>query len=83
MILFRYELAGAGWADAHLSDGTASVEIPASYTSVMRFVDLVDAIQSLFTTNSAECVWQEELRRSEMDFFAEGRFNRNPGRVVE
>jgi len=59
MISFRYELEGAGWADAYLSDGTNSATIPASYLcDALR--DLVDAIQSLFTTDSAECVWQEE-----------------------
>jgi hypothetical protein len=31
MISFRYELEGAGWADAYLSDGTNSATIPASY----------------------------------------------------
>jgi hypothetical protein len=59
MISFRYELEGAGWADAYLSDGTNSATIPASYLcDTLR--DLVDAIQSLFTADSAECVWQEE-----------------------
>jgi hypothetical protein len=59
MISFRYELEGTGWADAYLGDGTDSATIPASYLcDALR--DLVDAIQSLFTTDSAECVWHEE-----------------------
>lgn len=59
MILFRYELAGSGWADAYLSDGTNSTEIPASYIcDALR--ELVDAIWSLFSANRSECVWQEE-----------------------
>ena len=71
MILFRYELAGAGWADAYLSDGTTSVEIPASYLcDALR--DLVDAVQSLFTTNSAECVWQEEPGEAKWIFLRKG-----------
>jgi hypothetical protein len=42
-----------------LSDGTNSATIPASYLcDALR--DLVDAIRSLFTTDIAECVWQEE-----------------------
>lgn len=59
MILFKYELEGAGWADAYLSDGTTTAQIPASYIcDALR--DLVDAIQSVFTTTTAECVWEEE-----------------------
>ena len=59
MISFRYELQGAGWADAYLGDGTTTTTVPASYLcDALR--DLVDAIQSLFTTNTAECVWLEE-----------------------
>ncbi len=70
MISFRYELEGGGWADAYLSDGTNSATIPASYLcDALR--NLVDAIHSLFTTDSAECVWQEEPGE------AKWRFSRN------
>lgn len=59
MISFRYELTGSGWADAYLSDGINSAEIPASYLcDALR--ELVDAIWKLFSANRSECVWQEE-----------------------
>lgn len=59
MISFKYELEGAGWADAYLSDGTTTTQIPASYIcDALR--DLVDATQSVFTTTTTQCVWEEE-----------------------
>src|SRR5258708_6131386 len=59
MVTFRYELEGVGWADAYLSDGESSAQIPASYLcDALR--DLVDAVQSLFTADTATCFWQEE-----------------------
>lgn len=73
MISFRYELEGAGWADTYLSDGASSATIPASYIcDALR--NLVDAIQSLFTTNSAVCIWQEEPGKIKWLFSKTGDF---------
>ena len=59
MIQFTYRLKGAGWAVAAIGDGQTEVTFPASYLcDALR--DFVDAVQSLFTTGSAECIWEEE-----------------------
>jgi hypothetical protein len=59
MIRFSYQLRSHGWAIATISDGQIQKTFPASYLcDALR--DFVDAIQSLFTTSSADCVWQEE-----------------------
>ena len=59
MISIRYELDRAGWADAHLSDGVSGVTVPASHVCD-ALLGLVDAIQALFVTDTAECIWIEE-----------------------
>lgn len=59
MIRFTYRLGGAGWATATVADEQAEVMFPASYLcDALR--DFVDAVQSLFVTTTAECVWEEE-----------------------
>ncbi len=59
MIQFTYRLEGAGWAEATVSDGQTCVSIPASYIcDALGY--LVAAVQSLFTSDSAEWAWQLE-----------------------
>ncbi len=59
MIRFTYRLKGAGWAVASVGGEHGEISVPASYLcDALR--DLVDAVQSLFTTASAECLWEEE-----------------------
>jgi hypothetical protein len=59
MIRFAYRLGGAGWATATIADEEKEITVPASYLcDALR--DFVDSVQSLFTTATAECVWEEE-----------------------
>jgi hypothetical protein len=59
MIHFIYQLKSHGWALATISDGQTEVTFPASYLcDALR--DFVDALASLSTASSAECMWQEE-----------------------
>jgi hypothetical protein len=72
VISFRYELQGAGWADAYLTEGKVTAEVPASYIcDALR--DLVDAVQSLFTTDKADCVWLEEPGEARWHFHRTGK----------
>lgn len=59
MVTFRYELAGFGWADAFLSDGTNSVEIPASYICD-ALGDFSEAVVRLLSEDRSACGWLEE-----------------------
>ncbi|MEQ1948085.1 MAG: hypothetical protein ABL995_12900 [Bryobacteraceae bacterium] len=59
MVSFRYEMAGYGWADAFLSDGTKTVEIPASYICD-SLGDLTKAVVTLFSEDRSGCGWLEE-----------------------
>jgi hypothetical protein len=62
MIHFDYQLKSHGWAVAVVSDEHTEVSLPASYLcDALR--DFVDAVQALFTTESAECTWEEEPGR--------------------
>jgi hypothetical protein len=55
----QYRLIKAGWAAATISDETAEIVVPATYLcDAIR--DFVDAVQSLSTTKTAECVWMQE-----------------------
>ena len=59
MISFSYRLTGSGWAIAELSDEKHEVRIPASYLcDALR--DLVIAVESVFSAESSECLWEEE-----------------------
>ena len=59
MISFSFQLTGSGWAVAELNDEKSSARIPASYLcDALR--DLVAAVESVFSAESAECFWQEE-----------------------
>lgn len=59
MIRFDYQLQSHGWAVAVVGDEHAEVSVPASYLcDALR--DFVDAVQSLFTSEGAECIWEEE-----------------------
>ena len=59
MILFTYRLSGAGWAVATIANERSAMSIPASYLCD-ALGDFVDAVQSLFDSNYAECLWEEE-----------------------
>ena len=62
MIRFDYRLRSRGWAVAVVGDENAQVSVPASYLcDALR--DFVDAVQSVFTTDGAECIWEEEPGR--------------------
>jgi hypothetical protein len=59
MIHFTYRLSGTGWAVATIANEQTEMTVPASYLcDAVR--DFADAVQSLFTMNSTECVWEQE-----------------------
>ena len=59
MIRFNYRLQSHGWAVAVVGDEHTEVSVPASYLcDALR--DFVDAVQSLFTSETADCSWEEE-----------------------
>jgi hypothetical protein len=59
MMSFTYQLTSSGWALATIANGQAEMKIPASYLcDALR--DFVDAVRSLFVTDRAQCVWEEE-----------------------
>jgi len=60
MILFTYKLTGSpGWALATIANERSEMKVPASYLcDALR--DFVDAVQSLFATDSAQCMWEQE-----------------------
>ena len=59
MIRFDYKLRSRGWAVAVVANRGSEIAIRASYLSdALR--DFVDAVQSLFATETAKCVWEEE-----------------------
>jgi hypothetical protein len=59
MVSFRYQLTGSGWALATLANEQSEMKIPASYLcDALR--DFVDAVQSLFIADGAQCVWEQE-----------------------
>jgi hypothetical protein len=82
MISFRYELEGAGWADAYLSDGTNSATIPAScLCDALR--DLVDAHPEPIYDRYCRVRLAGGTRRSEMAFLPERRIGSASGGKVE
>lgn len=59
MISFTYRLTGSGWALATIANEQSEMKIPASYLcDALR--DFVDAVQSLFVADSAQCMWEQE-----------------------
>jgi hypothetical protein len=63
------------WAYARLSDGEKELVSTASYSPLDALRDLVDAVQSLQATETADCCWSQEpgelhwtFRRSGQDF---------------
>jgi hypothetical protein len=59
MIRFDYQLRSHGWAVAVFANEGSETSVRASYlTDALR--DFVDAVQSLFIAEAAECVWEEE-----------------------
>jgi hypothetical protein len=72
MIDFTYRLTGAGWAVATIGNERTEMTVPASYLcDAVR--DFVDAVQSLFLTNSAECIWEQEPGAVRWEFRRNGR----------
>jgi hypothetical protein len=67
MIQFSYRLKGAGWAVATIGDGQTDESFPVSYICD-ALGDFVAAVQSLFTTDSAECVWELEPGQTKWRF---------------
>lgn len=68
----------SGWAFAYLSDGSQELTVTGPYSPVDVLRDLVDAVQSLQATESAECCWSQEpgelhwnLRRNGKDIEVE------------
>jgi hypothetical protein len=59
MIDFAIRLESHGWALATVRDGPSQTTVLGSYLSdALR--DFVDAVQSVSTTSTAECAWQQE-----------------------
>jgi hypothetical protein len=59
MISLTYRLTGSGWALATIANEQSEMKIPASYLcDALR--DFVDAVQSLFVADSAQCMWEQE-----------------------
>jgi|SRR5215469_1340700 len=50
----------SGWAYARLSDGDKELVITGPYSPVDVLRELVDAVQSLQTADSADCCWCQE-----------------------
>jgi len=50
----------SGWAYARLSDGDKELVVTAPYSSIDALRDLVDAVRSLRTADSADCCWLQE-----------------------
>lgn len=72
MIQFTYRLMGAGWAAATISNELTEITVPASYLcDAIR--DLADAVQSLFTADSSECIWEQEPGKVRWQFQRNGR----------
>ena len=72
MIHFKYRLGKSpGWAAATITHERAELTVPASYLcDALR--DFVDALQSVFVTNSAECNWEEEPGAVKWEFRRSG-----------
>jgi hypothetical protein len=59
MISFKYQLTGVGWALATIANEQSEMTVKASYLcDALR--DFVDAVQSLFVADTAQCVWEQE-----------------------
>ena len=71
MILFTYRVNGAGWAVATIANERSAMSVPASYLCD-ALGDFVDAVQSLFNGNFAECLWEEEPGIVRWEFRREG-----------
>jgi hypothetical protein len=50
----------SGWASVYLSDGSKELTVTGPYSPVDVLRDLVDAVQSLQTAESADCCWSQE-----------------------
>jgi hypothetical protein len=71
MMLFTYQLTGSGWALATIANDQTEMKVPASYLcDALR--DIVDAVQSLFVTDNAQCVWEEEPGEVRWEFRRDG-----------
>jgi hypothetical protein len=71
MMLFTYQLRSSGWALATIANDQTEMKVPASYLcDALR--DFVDAVQSLFVTDSAQCVWEEEPGEVRWEFRRDG-----------
>jgi hypothetical protein len=71
MIQFKYQLRGAGWAAATVANGQTEIIFPASYLcDALR--DFVDTVQSLFFTDTAKCIWEEEPGAVQWEFRRRG-----------
>jgi hypothetical protein len=68
---FTYQLTGSGWAVATIANGQTEMKVPASYLcDALRA--FVDAVQSLFVTDNAECLWEEEPGEVRWEFRRNG-----------
>jgi hypothetical protein len=71
MIHFTYQLKGAGWAVATISDARTEMTVPASFLcDALR--DFVDAVQSLWVTDNVECRWELEPGEVRWEFRRDG-----------
>jgi hypothetical protein len=59
MIHFTNQLRGYGWALATIANERTEMKVPASYLCD-ALGDFVNAVQSLFVTDSAQCLWEQE-----------------------
>jgi hypothetical protein len=78
MLRINVKNPDSGWAFASLSDGSNELAVTGPYSPVDVLRDLVDAVQSLQTTEAADCCWSQEpgelhwsLRRSGKDLEVE------------
>ncbi|HEV8046154.1 MAG TPA: hypothetical protein VGP35_00380 [Terriglobales bacterium] len=59
MIHFTYQLRSYGWALATIASERTEMKVPASYLCD-ALGDFVNAVQSVFVTDSAQCLWEQE-----------------------
>jgi hypothetical protein len=67
----------SGWASAFLSDGSKELTVTGPYSPEDVLRNLVDAVQSLQTTENAECCWSQEPGEMHWDLRRSGKVFRS------
>jgi hypothetical protein len=60
MLRITLDKPESGWACARLNDGDKELVVTAPYSPADVIRDLIDAVQSLRTAESADCCWSQE-----------------------